>query len=152
LFFASPNGSSGNPTFRAIASGDIPTAATPASNGSCAARQFMTAWTSGGTPTCVAPPDVQMVRITSSICSTSGAETFCTMTGIVVWPHAFADTSYAMTCSTAKPTGTGTNPGIYPIYWANKTTTGADLIMQAGSASAAGTNTVSEIDCIGVHP
>jgi hypothetical protein len=93
-----------------------------------------------------------MILTGASICTTgSGAETTCNM-GPFTWPTAFVDSSYALTCSTPRPTSGATNPGIYPIYFSGKSASGFSLIMQNGSASAAGTNTVSEIDCIAVHP
>jgi len=97
-------------------------------------------------------PCAQALIITSGICTTSGAETFCgSAMGPYTWGTAFADTNYAVTCTTSQPTGTGTNPGIYPIYVVSKSASQITLQMQAGSASAGGNNTVSEIDCIGVH-
>ena len=50
LFFASPNGSSGNPSFRALVAGDV-----PASANSCAAHQFTISLASGLTVTCAQP-------------------------------------------------------------------------------------------------
>jgi hypothetical protein len=95
----------------------------------------------------------EALLITSGICTNSGsAESKCSM-GPFTWPTAFADSNYAITCSTTNPTSTSaTNPGIYPIYWASKSATQFSLVMQSGSASAGGNTTVSEIDCIGVHP
>ena len=93
---------------------------------------------------------IQFLQITSGICTTSGGETNCTM-GPFTWPSAFANTSYSITCTPTTITGTGTNPGIYSLKWLNKTTTNFQLIMQAGSASAAGNNTTAEIDCIGMQ-
>lgn len=154
LFYASPNGSSGVPTFRAIASGDVPTAALPASTSNCAAGNYATGFNSGGSMICTAFPGftkVQFLQITSGICTVSGgAETTCSM-GPFNWPSAFASTSYAITCTPTTITGTGTNPGIYSLRWTSKSTTQFSLVMQQGSASAAGNATTSEIDCIGMQ-
>lgn len=95
-----------------------------------------------------------LLKITSGICTTSGAETYCASPmGPYTWPSGgFADTNYAVTCSyVGQPTGTGTNPGLYGPYVVSKTATQISLQMQSGSASAAGNNTVAEIDCIGRH-
>lgn len=89
--------------------------------------------------------------ITSGICTTAGAETKCT-SGPYTWPIAFANSSYALTCSTTNPTGTGGNPGNYGPYITSKSATQFSVVIQSGSNSAAGNNTVTEIDCIGVHP
>jgi hypothetical protein len=130
----------------------------------CPTHEWIDEISTVGVPVCTQPTvgdivgfsstgQVQAIVITSGICTTgSGAETTCSM-GPFTWPSAFANTSYAITCSTTRPTtGGATNPGIYPIYYTSKSTTQFSLIMQNGSASAAGTNTVSEISCIGIHP
>ena len=94
---------------------------------------------------------VQALIITSGICTTGGAETKCT-SGPYSWPVAFADASYAVTCSAANPTGTGTNPGMYGPYPTSQTASQISVIIQSGSASAAGSVTTATIWCIGVHP
>lgn len=50
LFFASPNGASGNPSFRALVAADV-----PASANSCAAHQFTISLASGLSVTCAQP-------------------------------------------------------------------------------------------------
>lgn len=154
-FYASPAGSSGVPGFRAIASGDIPTGSLPASSGNCTGGQFATGFNSGGSMICGTPlggvHQIQFLQITSGICTTGGgAEVGCSM-GPFNWPAAFSSTSYSITCTPTTITGSGTNPGIYSLRWTSKSTTQFSLFMQAGSASAAGTNTTSEIDCIGAQ-
>jgi len=94
---------------------------------------------------------VQALIITTGICTTGGAETKCT-SGPYNWPVAFADASYAVTCSAANPTGTGTNPGMYGPYPTTQTASQISVIIQSGSASAAGSVTTATIWCIGVHP
>lgn len=91
--------------------------------------------------------------ITSAICATGGSEQKCT-NGPYTWPIAFADSSYALTCTTNNPTTTGgaTNPGLYGPYITAKSATQFSVVIQSGSNSAGSTNTVTEIDCIGVHP
>lgn len=154
LFFASPAGGSGVGSFRAIAANDVPTAALPASTSNCSAGQFATGFNSGGTMICSTPfsgvSQIQFLRITSGICSTSGGETTCTM-GPFSWPSSFSGSSYAITCTPTDITGGGTHPGIYSLRWFSRSATQFSLTMQAGSNSAAGTNTTSEIDCIGVQ-
>jgi len=94
---------------------------------------------------------IQALIITSGICTTGGAETKCT-SGPYSWPVAFADASYAVTCSAANPTGSGTNPGMYGPYPTTQTASQISVIIQSGSASAAGSVTTATIWCIGVHP
>jgi hypothetical protein len=99
-----------------------------------------------------APTLAQELVITSGICTTSGAETACTInSGIPInWPTAFADTSYSVVCSyLGAPTGTGTHPGLYGPYITSKTPSSITIAIQSGSASAAGDNTIPEIDCHG---
>jgi hypothetical protein len=57
-----------------------------------------------------------------------------------------------VTCSAANPTGGGTNPGMYGPYPTSQTASQISVIIQSGSASAAGTVTTATIWCIGVHP
>ena len=155
LFYASPNGSSGVPGFRAIASGDVPTGALPASTSNCSGGQFATGFNSGGSMICSTPlsgvHQIQFLQITSGICTTpSGGEQDCSM-GPFSWPTAFSSSSYTITCTPTTITGSGTNPGIYELRWTSKSTTQFSLVMQSGSNSAAGANTTAEIDCIGVQ-
>lgn len=90
--------------------------------------------------------------ITTGICTTGGAETKCS-TSTYTWPNGgFADANYAISCTPTTVTGAGTSPGMYQIIWSTKTATQFNLVIQSGSASAAGSVTTAEIDCIGVHP
>lgn len=94
---------------------------------------------------------IQSIRITTGICTTANAaEVKCT-SGPYFWPVPFTDANYAITCTTSNPTGTGTNPGNYGPYWTTKFNDQFSVIIQSGSASAAGANTVAEIDCMGIH-
>jgi len=123
--------------------------------GSCAAGSAATTVNVNSAPTCAAfasgATKVQALIITTGICTTGGAETKCT-SGPYSWPAAFADANYAVTCSAANPTGGGTNPGMYGPYPTTQTASQISVIIQSGSASAAGTVTTGTIWCIGVHP
>lgn len=87
--------------------------------------------------------------ITSGICSTGGAEQKCGPISYS-WAIAFPDNAYALSCMAVNPTGSGVNPSI-AVYQVSKSSSGFSLELQAGSNSAGGTNTTSEIDCIGSH-
>jgi hypothetical protein len=102
----------------------------------------------------VLPPggasQTEAMKITSGICTTAGAETLCSMNE--TWPNPFVNSTYAYGCNYAGlPTGTGTNPGLYGPYVSSPTTTGFKVTIQAGSNSAGGNNTISEIDCRGME-
>jgi hypothetical protein len=68
----------------------------------------------------------------------------------VTWPSAFADTNYAVTC-TSQP-GMGSSAVLTGVFVNNKTTTGFEITLQNGDTSGAGAVTSDEIDCIGMHP
>jgi hypothetical protein len=92
-------------------------------------------------------PVIKPLIINSGICTT-GTSAYASCNFTATWPSAFADTAYAMTCS-SEPGSTGAVTG---VFWGNKTTTGFTVYLQNGSASGATAATVPEIDCIGVHP
>jgi hypothetical protein len=92
-------------------------------------------------------PVIKPLIINSGICTT-GTSAYASCSFTATWPSAFADTAYAMTCS-SEPGSTGVVTG---VFWGNKTTTGFTAYLQNGSASGATAATVPEIDCIGVHP
>jgi len=105
----------------------------------------------GATTVCPTSAKTQGLIITSGICTTpSGGELSCTM-GPFTWATAFTDSLYALTCMATAPSGTGSHPSV-TIYWTSKSPSGFGLQMNSGSNSAAGANSVTEIDCIGSHP
>ena len=92
-------------------------------------------------------PVIKPLIINSGICTTgSSAASNCTFS--VSWPTAFADNNYALTCS---PNNAGLG-GLTSLMWGNKTASGFSLSLQNGTASMAVATTLSEIDCIGMHP
>lgn len=104
----------------------------------------------GATTVCPTSAKTQGLIITSGICTTpNGGELSCTM-GPFNWAAAFTDSLYALTCTAVVPSGTGSHPSV-TIYFTSKSPSGFGLQMNAGSASAAGANSVTEIDCIGTH-
>lgn len=119
-----------------------------------AGKTFCTDANSGATTTgCFSAgiTQIEAMLVTTGICTASAGETKCT-SGPYTWPLAFADASYALVCTYLNPTGTGTNPGAYGPYYTSKTATQFSIVLQGGSASAAGNVTTAEISCIGVHP
>jgi hypothetical protein len=93
---------------------------------------------------------MESMIITSGICTTtSTAGNSCSFTS-PAWASAFADTGYAVSCTVAPPTGSGSVPSLQ-VYVSGKTTTFFAVTLQAGQGSSAGTTTTSEIDCIGIH-
>lgn len=104
----------------------------------------------GATTVCPTSAQTQGLIITSGICTTpNGGELSCTM-GPFNWAAAFTDSLYALTCTAVVPSGTGSHPSV-TIYFTSKSPSGFGLQMNAGSASAAGANSVTEVDCVGVH-
>lgn len=95
------------------------------------------------------PAQVQAYSWTTGFCTTSGAETTCTA-GPFTWPTAFTGTYYVV-CNYTGVTGTGTNPGMYTPLPQSLTSTGFDVVEQAGSNSAGGNNTPTGMYCIGVQ-
>ena len=92
-------------------------------------------------------PVIKPLIINSGICST-GTAAYASCSFTATWPSAFADTAYAMTC-TSEPASSGV---LNSLFWGNKTTTGFTVYLQNGTSSGAAATTVPEIDCIGVHP
>jgi hypothetical protein len=95
-------------------------------------------------------PSIAVIKpliINSGICTT-GTSAYASCSFTATWPSAFADTAYAITCS-SEPGSSGVVTG---LFWGNKTTTGFTVYLQNGSASGATAATVPEIDCNGVHP
>jgi hypothetical protein len=92
-------------------------------------------------------PTIQALVIDTGICSTSSTA-FSTCSINATWASAFANSSYALTCTPSSPSGLALNT----IYFSAKTASGFTLNVQNASASGANAVTLSEIDCIGVHP
>jgi hypothetical protein len=100
---------------------------------------------SNGTPTLVIHPLV----ITSGICTT-GSTAWSTCSFTVTWPSAFADANYALTCNSGP--GMGASAALTGLFLSNETATTFEVTLQNGGSGGAGATTVSQIDCIGVHP
>jgi hypothetical protein len=92
-------------------------------------------------------PAIQALVINTGICST-GNTAFSTCSITATWPSAFANSSYAVTCTPSSPTAVTLNT----IYFSAKTATGFTLTIQNADASGANVISLSEIDCIGMHP
>ncbi len=94
-------------------------------------------------------PVIQPLIINSGICTTaSSAFASCTFT--VNWPTAFANTNYSVTCSSGP--GQGSSAALTGLFVSNQTTTNFQITLQNGDAGGAGAVTVSQINCIGMHP
>ncbi len=94
-------------------------------------------------------PTIKPLIINSGICSTGNtAWSSCTFTA--TWPTAFADTNYAVTCSSGP--GQGTSAALTGLFVSNKTASNFQISLQNGGSGGAGNVTVNEIDCIGMHP
>jgi hypothetical protein len=94
-------------------------------------------------------PVIKPLVINSGICTTANSA-WATCSFTVTWPSAFADTNYAVTC-TSQP-GMGSSAVLTGVFVNNKTTTGFEITLQNGDTSGAGAVTSDEIDCIGMHP
>ena len=92
-------------------------------------------------------PAIQSLVINSGICST-GNTAFSTCSMSVTWPSAFANSAYALTCTPSSPTGTA----LSTIYFSGKTASGFTLNIQNADSSGANVISLTEVDCIGVHP
>ncbi len=92
-------------------------------------------------------PTVQGLVINSGICTT-GSSAFSSCSISASWPSAFANSAYALTCTPSTPTGLALNT----IYFSGKTASGFTLNIQNADSSGANAVSVSEIDCIGMHP
>jgi hypothetical protein len=92
-------------------------------------------------------PTIQGLIINSGICTTSSTA-FSTCSISATWPTAFANSSYALTCTPSTPTAAALNT----IYFSAKTASGFTLNIQNADSSGANAVSLSEIDCIGMHP
>ncbi len=92
-------------------------------------------------------PTIQALVINTGICSTGGTA-FSTCSINAAWASAFANSSYALTCTPSSPSALTLNT----IYFSAKTASGFTLTIQNDDASGANSITLSEIDCIGMHP
>ena len=95
----------------------------------------------------VSAATVQGLIINSGICSTGGAA-FATCSISATWPNPFVNSSYALTCTPGTPTALTLNT----IYFTAKTAAGFTLTLQNADANGANPISLSEIDCIGMHP
>ena len=94
-------------------------------------------------------PVIKPLVINSGICTTANTA-WATCNFTVTWPSAFADTNYAVTC-TSQP-GMGSSAALTGVFVNNKSTTGFEITLQNGDSGGAGAVTTNEIDCIGMHP
>jgi hypothetical protein len=92
-------------------------------------------------------PTIQALVINSGICSTANTA-FSTCSISATWPSAFANSAYALTCTPSSPTALTLNT----IYFSGKSASGFTLNIQNADASGANPMSLSEIDCIGMHP
>jgi hypothetical protein len=92
-------------------------------------------------------PAIQGLVINSGICTT-GSAAFSTCSISETWPAAFINSAYALTCTPSSPTGVT----LSTIYFSAKTASGFTLNIQNADSSGANPISLSEIDCIGMHP
>ena len=92
-------------------------------------------------------PAIQGLVINSGICTT-GSAAFSTCSISETWPTAFINSAYALTCTPSSPTGVT----LSTIYFSAKTASGFTLNIQNADSSGANPISLSEIDCIGMHP
>jgi hypothetical protein len=92
-------------------------------------------------------PTIQALVINTGICTT-GSSAFSTCSINATWASAFANSSYALTCTPSSPSALTLNT----IYFSGKTASGFTLNIQNADASGANAISLSEIDCIGMHP
>jgi hypothetical protein len=92
-------------------------------------------------------PTIQGLVINSGICTT-GSSAFSSCSISATWPTAFVNSAYALTCTPSSPTGLA----LSTIYFSGKTASGFTLNIQNADSSGANAISLSEIDCIGVHP
>jgi len=94
-------------------------------------------------------PAIQAYVLSSGICTTS-TSAYATCSNSISWTTAFANTAYSVTCTPGTPSG-GSSPSV-TLYVTGKTTTGITVTLQNGTNAGAAASTVSEIDCVAVHP
>lgn len=94
-------------------------------------------------------PVMQGYVLNSGICSTSNSA-YATCSNSISWSTAFANTAYSVTCTPGTPSG-GSSPNV-TLYVTGKTATGITVTLQNGTNAGAAVSTVSEIDCIAMHP
>lgn len=122
-------------------------ATTPAQ---CSAGQVATGITASGNANCTTVTSVtQAILITSGLCTASGGSySTCTDALQNNWPAPFADANYAVTCQGIGPSNSGgsLSGGIFTVV---KTSSGITLKLQTYTSSDF---TLTQVDCIGVHP
>jgi hypothetical protein len=92
-------------------------------------------------------PSIQSMVINSGICST-GSSAFSSCSISVTWPSAFSNNAYALTCTAGTPTAVALNT----LYFSGKTASGFTLNIQNADSSGANVVSLTEVDCIGMHP
>lgn len=148
LFYASPSGSSGVPSFRAIVAADVPVinaSSLPASTGNCTggAGTYATGFNAGGSMICSTPTAAYTNwGSTTTVCSTTNAAGN-TCTTSVPLNTTEVNTSYKIACS-----GTGAITGFPAILGVTKGTTSVTVTIINGEASMAQISSWFEIDCV----
>ena len=92
-------------------------------------------------------PTIQALVITSGICTTSGSS-YGTCTFSASWPTAFANATYAATC-TPGPISSGV---VIFLNLLAKSASGLTIQLQNGTSNGGVAGTLSEVDCVGVEP
>jgi hypothetical protein len=97
-------------------------------------------------------PVIKPLVINSGICTTSGSS-YGACQFSVTWGTPFADANYSVTCTASGPilNGSGTHP-VANLSVATQSASGFTLQLQNGTSDGASQSTVSQIDCIGMHP
>lgn len=95
---------------------------------------------------------LQTLHITANGCTTSGAETYCSLSP-ASWPTPFPGVNYNTTCTySGVPTGSGGHPGLYGPYVVAQANGTITVTIQAGSGSAGGNISNPLITCLGFYP
>jgi hypothetical protein len=92
-------------------------------------------------------PTIQSVIVNSGICTT-GSAGFANCSITISWPTPFVDNHYTVACTPEQPTAVG----LTATWVTNKTANNFQYFIQNGDANGANALSLSEIDCVGVHP
>jgi hypothetical protein len=92
-------------------------------------------------------PTIQSVIVNSGICTT-GTAGFASCSITILWPTPFVDNRYTVVCTPEQPTAVG----LTATWVTNKTANNFQYFIQNGDANGANAVSLSEIDCVGVHP
>lgn len=92
-------------------------------------------------------PTIQSVIVNSGTCTT-GTAGFASCSITISWPAPFVDNHYTVVCTPEQPTAVG----LTATWITNKTANNFQYFIQNGDANGANAVSLSEIDCVGVHP